>query len=396
MTPYRPGRRRGVGRPAGCGTDRGGAASPAGSRVRRHRRAGDAGGGLRGVVPHRGAVGHGSGGGRSSPAAACPYRAQRLTARLIAEKPAVFVGIDAPDFNLRLASRAARRRHPRRCSTSAPACGPGARVGCGCCATPATAYCACCRSKRPFSKPAACRRDLRRPPVRGADPGTSPIPAQRGGRLASARRRSSGCCRAAAWARSTRLGPVFLQAAARLQRDVPGLGFAAPHGDSGGPPRFRAPDRGTRARPRRCTSWTVARARSSPPATSCCVGLRHRYARGHARRRPMVVAYRVAPLTYWAARRAQLVKVPFLAAQSARGRGTGSGISPGRGDAANVSPHSVGELLRSPQTPGGSASAVRRTRTAACAAARATSRPALCWRWPGWLPASQSAARSSL
>jgi lipid-A-disaccharide synthase len=106
----------------------------------------------------------------------------------------------------------------------------------------------------------------------------------------------------------TRLGPVFLQAAQRLRRDWPELGFAAPMASAPIRRLFQAqleqhaPGLGVSlvdggAREVMAASDVVLAASGTATLEAMLVG------------RPMVVAYRFSPLTYWLASSLNLVKV---------------------------------------------------------------------------------------
>ena len=71
---------------------------------------------------------------------------RELVRRLIADPPDLFLGVDAPDFNLGVEEKL-RARGIRTVQYVAPQCGPGAAIGCINCGARSTRCCACSRSK---------------------------------------------------------------------------------------------------------------------------------------------------------------------------------------------------------------------------------------------------------
>jgi lipid-A-disaccharide synthase len=226
--------------------------------------------------------------------------------RLRAERPAVFVGIDAPDFNLRVAAALRRDGIP----TVQYVC-PSVWAW---------------RRGRLRTMAAACDRVLCLLPFEASFLGQvgiqatfvghpfadqiafDPDRAQARAALGIERRQVVGLLPGSRVSEVTRLGPVFLEAARRLRAERPGLGFAAPMATAEVDHLFRdqverqAPDLGLqlfegRAREVMAASDVVLVASGTATLETMLVG------------RPMVVAYRVAPLTYWAARALNLVKV---------------------------------------------------------------------------------------
>ena len=122
---------------------------------------------------------------------------RELVERLLAARPTCFVGIDSPEFNLRVAP-ALKNAACRPCSTSARRCGPGGRAGCARSASRSTSCCACCRSRR-ISTRARRARGVRRPSARRPHSARQrPRRRARRARAAGDGARWSPCCRAAA------------------------------------------------------------------------------------------------------------------------------------------------------------------------------------------------------
>ena len=231
---------------------------------------------------------------------------KKLTARLMAEKPAVFVGIDAPDFNLRLAPDL----HAGGIPTVQYVC-PSVwawRQGRARILRDACDRVLCLL---PFEAPYLEGHGVRATFV--GHPLADQIPERSD---AAAARRTLGITAAAVvgllpgsrMSEVGRLGPDFLRAAVRLSHDMPGLAFAAPMATPAVRRAFEqqiavdAPGLELhlvdgRAREVIAASDVVLLASGTVTLEAMLVG------------RPMVVAYRVAPVTYWTARLLNLVKV---------------------------------------------------------------------------------------
>ncbi len=229
-----------------------------------------------------------------------------LTERLQAEKPAVFVGIDAPDFNLRVA-RDLRDAGIRTIQYVCPS---------------VWAW----RQGRVSVLRRACDRVLCLLPfevafLQGSGVTASfvghPFADQIPGTLDTDSARRSlgitattlvGLLPGSRMSEVTRLGPDFLGAARILGQDFPGVVFAAPMATPAvrrafeaqiarraGGPEVRLFD--GRARDVMAASDVVLVASGTATLETMLVG------------RPMVAAYRFAPLTYWLARSLRMVKV---------------------------------------------------------------------------------------
>ena len=231
---------------------------------------------------------------------------KKLTARLMAEKPAVFVGIDAPDFNLRLAPDL----HAGGIPTVQYVC-PSVwawRQGRARILRDACDRVLCLL---PFEAPYLEGHGVRATFV--GHPLADQIPERSD---AAAARRTLGITAASVvgllpgsrMSEVGRLGPDFLRAAVRLSHDMPGLAFAAPMATPAVRRAFEqqiavdAPGLELhlvdgRAREVIAASDVVLLASGTVTLEAMLVG------------RPMVVAYRVAPVTYWTARLLNLVKV---------------------------------------------------------------------------------------
>jgi lipid-A-disaccharide synthase len=229
-----------------------------------------------------------------------------VVARLKASPPAVFVGIDAPDFNLRVAAdlRPAGIRTVQYVCPSVWAWRHG-RV----------------RTLRRSCDRVLCLLPFEVPIIEKAGVAASfvghpfadqvafdPDPRVARERLGIRCETLVGILPGSRLSEIERLGPVFLQAARQLQDRQSGLGFAAPMVAAPirrlfeGQVRQHAPDLAIRlvdghAREVMAASDVVLVASGTATLESMLVG------------RPMVVAYRVAPLTYWLARSLNLVKV---------------------------------------------------------------------------------------
>ncbi len=230
-----------------------------------------------------------------------------LTARLTSVRPAAFVGIDSPDFNLRLASRLHRVGVPtvQYVCPSVWAWRQGRvrvlRAACDrvLCLLPFEA---------PFLEARGVPATFVGHPFADQIPGRTDVGAARMA-LGIAASPVVGLFPGSRMGEVNRLGPGFLQAAARLQRDVPGIGFAAGLAT----PAIRRVFEGQvaahgsglnlhlvdgRAREVIAASDVVLLASGTITLEAMLIG------------RPMVVAYRVAPVSYWAGR--ALIRVRFV------------------------------------------------------------------------------------
>jgi len=232
-----------------------------------------------------------------------------LKARLLAERPAVFVGIDAPDFNLPVAAavRAAgiptvqyvcpsvwawRRGRVR-----------GLRRACDrvLCLLPFEA---------PFLQGAGVAATFVGHPFADQIPEVTPAEPARL-QLGIGAQTVIGLLPGSRSSEIELLGPVFLAAARELAGRFPRAAFVAPMASSTVHARFQslvahhAPDLDLllvdgRAREAIAASDIVLVASGTATLETLLVG------------RPMVVAYRLAPLTYWLARSLNLVKVRYF------------------------------------------------------------------------------------
>jgi lipid-A-disaccharide synthase len=235
---------------------------------------------------------------------------RRITAQLLACRPAVFVGIDAPDFNLRVAAdlRAGGIRTVQYVCPSVWAWRRG-RV----------------KTLRRACDRVLCLLPFEVPFLEGAGVAATfvghpfadeiefdPDAAQARARLGIEAGLVVGLLPGSRASEVTRLGPVFLQAAQRLQRAWPELGFVAPLVSAPLRRLFEAqlaefaPDirirlLDGRAREAMAASDVVLAASGTVTLEAMLSG------------RPMVVAYRVAALTYRLARGLDLVKVRYCA-----------------------------------------------------------------------------------
>lgn len=234
---------------------------------------------------------------------------RNVTKRLRARPPAVFVGIDAPDFNLRVAAelRAVGIPTVQYVCPSVWAWRPG-RVG--------VLRQACDRvlCLLPFEKPFLEESGVSA--VFVGHPFADQIafdPDQGPARKALGINHATliGLLPGSRVGEVTRLGPVFLQAARLLRREWPGLGIAAPMVSARIRRLFQAqvekfaPDIDvhlvdSRAREVMAASDVVLAASGTATLEAMLVG------------RPMVVAYRLAPLSHWVARSLDLVKVRYF------------------------------------------------------------------------------------
>jgi lipid-A-disaccharide synthase len=235
---------------------------------------------------------------------------RRLTQRLRSERPAVFVGIDSPDFNLRVAARVrtAGIKTVQYVCPSVWAWRQG-RVR--------VLRRACDRvlCLLPFEAPFLEARGV--PAVFVGHPFADQIPAMpdTGPARRSLGLRATmvvGLLPGSRLDEISRLGPVFLQTALRLQHDLPGLGFAVALASPAIRRAFERllPEHGVgldlklvdgQAREVIAASDVVLLASGTVTLEAMLIG------------RPMVVAYRMAPVTYWTARSLDLVKVPYFA-----------------------------------------------------------------------------------
>jgi lipid-A-disaccharide synthase len=229
-----------------------------------------------------------------------------LTLRLKAARPAVFVGIDAPDFNLRVAQdlRSAGIRTVQYVCPSVWAWRPERvrilRRACDrvLCLLPFEA---------PFLEAAGIAATFVGHPFADQITFNPDAAAARAG-LGMNCRFMLGLLPGSRISEVSRLGPVFLQAAERLRRDWPGLGVAAPMATAevrrvfegqlaqhAGGIEMRLFD--GRARDVLAASDVVLTASGTATLEAMLTG------------RPMVVAYRVASVTYGVARAFNLVRL---------------------------------------------------------------------------------------
>ncbi|CAG0939245.1 lipid-A-disaccharide synthase [Gammaproteobacteria bacterium] len=269
-----------------------------------------------------------------------------LLRRLLAEPPDVYVGIDAPDFNLRIEPvlRRAGIRTVHYVSPSVWAWRPGRvrllreacdRVLCllpfeapflGAAGVPASFVGHPLADQIPMESD---REAARRALGLGAGPVVGLLPGSRLGEV-------------------TRLGTPFLDAAAILARDWPGMQFIAPMAGAevraafeaglahhAGAPPVKLVD--GRAREVMAASDGLLLASGTATLEAALVG------------RPMVVAYCFSPLTYWLARTLRLVKVKHFALPNLL---AGEALVPELLQAQVTGPRLAEELaaiLRSPQ-----------------------------------------------
>jgi lipid-A-disaccharide synthase len=271
---------------------------------------------------------------------------RRLAADLTAEKPAAFVGIDSPDFNLSLAARLRTAGIPTvqyvcpsvwawrqgRVKILREACD---RVLC----------------LLPFEAPFLTQRGVRATFV--GHPFADQI---REVPDTGAARRALGITAPSVvallpgsrTAEVVRLGPDFLRGAARLQQGRPDLAFAtalatpeirrifaAQVAASGQRLDLHLVD--GQAREVIAASDVVLAASGTVSLEAMLIG------------RPMVVAYRLAPLTYWAARLLGLIKVRYFSLPNLlAGESLVPELLQGQVTAEAIA-RSAGELLDSPQ-----------------------------------------------
>jgi lipid-A-disaccharide synthase len=230
--------------------------------------------------------------------------------RLLAERPAAYVGVDAPDFNLRIAARARAAGIPtlQYVCPSVWAWRPG-RVkvlqrACDLvlCLLP---------FEEPFLRQAGVAATFVGHPLADEIPEASdphPVRAALGidGKPVVALLPGSRI------GEVERLGPVFAATAALLRKRFPGAGFVAPMANAAVGSSFRQ----AIARAARGCNVRLLDGRARDALAACDVAL---VASGTATletmliNRPMVVAYRLAPATYALARHLRIVKAPFFA-----------------------------------------------------------------------------------
>lgn len=231
---------------------------------------------------------------------------RELRRRIAQERPAAYVGVDAPDFNLRIAGLIRRSGVPAvqyvcpsvwawrqgRVRSLHRACD---HVLCLFPFEPdflAAAHVPATFVGHPFADEIA--EETAAGPVRAA--------------LGIAAGRVVALLPGSRMSEVTRLGPVFAAAAAELHRRLPGIGFVAPMASDAIGREFNAAWR--RLAPGCHLRLLEGRAREALAA--CDVAL---VASGTATleamliNRPMVVAYRLAPLTYFLLRASGIVKV---------------------------------------------------------------------------------------
>jgi lipid-A-disaccharide synthase len=234
----------------------------------------------------------------------------RLLTRLLADPPAVFVGIDAPDFNLRLAPRLRAAGIP----TVQYVCPQVWAWRSGRLALLARA-CDEVLCLLPFEVALLEKAGVRARFV--GHPFADQIPAQSDPLAARARLGLGagplvGLLPGSRHAEVVRLGPAFLQAALAVRREWPGIDFAL----SVATPALRPLLESQRAA---CTPGLDVRLLDGQARELMTAADGLLVASGTATletmlvNRPMVVAYRLAPVTYWLARLLNLVEVRHFA-----------------------------------------------------------------------------------
>lgn len=233
-----------------------------------------------------------------------------LLRRLRAERPAAYVGIDAPDFNLRLAPQLRAAGMP----TVQYVCPQvwAWRSGRLRLLREAFDEVLCLL---PFEvallEAAGVRASFVGHPFADQIPGHSD-PGEARQRLGIEASRVISLLPGSRAAEVMRLGPPFLQAAARLQRQWPDAAFVSSmanrslHELFSVQMREHAPGLEVRLFDRRARDVMAA-------ADALLVASGTATLETMLVNRPMVVAYRLAPLTYWLARTLKLVEVPHFA-----------------------------------------------------------------------------------
>ncbi|MBM4196145.1 MAG: lipid-A-disaccharide synthase [Gammaproteobacteria bacterium] len=235
-------------------------------------------------------------------------RRDELVSRVLAVRPAVYVGIDAPDFNLRI-ERAVRRAGIRTVQYVAPSVWAW-RSGRVSTLREACNHVLCLL---PFEQPFLAAANVTATFVGHpfADE-ISPVAATRDARAALGidATRVVGILPGSRMGEVTRLGPDFLAAGRLLRERFPDLELVAPMAGPHLERQFRSDAQAAgvpvrlfdgRARDVMAASDLLLIASGTATLEAMLVG------------RPMVVAYRFAALTYWLARGLRLVKVRHFA-----------------------------------------------------------------------------------
>lgn len=234
---------------------------------------------------------------------------QRLVQRLLADPPAVFIGIDAPDFNLRIERRLRRAGIPtvHYVSPSVWAWRPWRVRGI---AQAADLLLTLFPFEAPFYAGHGVNVHYVGHPLADYIPLTTPHYAARQALSLSSAYPVIALLPGSRMGEVQRLAPLFLSTALWLQQRRPQLQFVMPaatpalHGCLEHMQRTRAPTLEltiTAGRAQRAMAAADAVLLASGTATL----------EGMLLKRPLVVAYQVAPLTAWLARR--LVRVPYFA-----------------------------------------------------------------------------------
>ena len=229
-------------------------------------------------------------------------RLRRDAARALARatRPDVFVGIDAPEFNLGLARAAEARGHPHRAVREPAGLGLAAGAGAHDRRAPSTSCCACCRSRREFYAQHGVRAEFVGHPL--ADQIPLRARSRRGARARSGSRATGAVV---ALLPGSRLGEVARLGADFSRRRAPGsqrarpeLQFVAPMANAAARARR---SRGSRCDARRRADGarcsTARRSRRWRPPMWCCVASGTATLETLLVKRPMVVAYRLGALT---------------------------------------------------------------------------------------------------